>query len=258
MSSNGDGASGRKRPRLDTPDAAPPGGGPNALNAIMSAGLQRHLFQYLGVEDAMRLSETSRGLKAQVDAHTILPDLEGVRTNRSTGQRFWSTEPATEHKRYFKPMSALGVTSDVPHISEQTGHPSHATDVGTRHWDRSGSGRLPAGPYPTKVQFADASGAPGRKPPYTLGAIDVPVDPGAGRVLTWAPIEAREPPNTLIPTRDYARALDVPTKGPLPASRQRTVTSTREAMKPIGDSQRAWHGARITGRDRPPRGPRGE
>lgn len=258
MSSNEDGGIRKKRaltPYLDQPlgsaEKKPKQEVRDMLSPLLDpnlANVRQSIFGSLSIEGAMRLGQTSKGWNAAVSTETQIPNLTGVRNNTKTSQRFWTTDPTTSDKRYFKLMSPLGVTSDVPHISEQTGYPSHATDVGTQHWASPGSSKLPPGLYPTKVQFAGPVGA---RPPYVLGPIDIPARADGGRVLVPAPAAANEKPNTLIPTRDYNRALDVPGKGPLPASRQRTIVSTQEASKPISHSRSGWEGVRIIGRDKP-------
>jgi hypothetical protein len=226
----------------------------NTLSALLHPSLSKvrqSLFRHLSVEDGMQMAQTSKGWRSAIGTETSFPvlaaSLTGVRTNTTTGQKFWTADPVAEPKRYFKPMSMLGAVTDVPHISEQTGFPSHATDVAANPWS-SGLGSLPAGNYPTKVQF---QGPVDGRPPYTLGKIDMPKKANEGRVLVPAPVVAKEPPNTLIPTRDYNRALNVPKEGPLPASRQRTVMSLQEANKPMAASQTSWHNAVIKGRDKP-------
>lgn len=257
MSSNEDGGNRKKRaltPSLDQSSGSPLKKSKQEVRDTLSplldpnlANVRQSIFGNLSIEEGMRLGQASKGWNAVVITETQIPNLTGVRNNTKTGQRFWTTDSTASEKRYFKPMSPLGVTSDAPHISEQTGHPSHATDVGTQHWASSGSGNLPPGLYPTKVQFAGPVDA---RPPYVLGPINIPARADGGRVLVPAPPVANEKPNTLIPTRDYNRALDVPSKGPLPASRQRTIVSTQEASKPISHSRSGWEGARITGRDK--------
>ncbi len=260
MSSTGGGGGTPKRSRsasFTKPEAESPqqklrqSSADNSLSRLLEpklSGARASLFSFLDPLEAMRLSRTSKSWHQAVSGETIVPTVTGVRTNTTSGQRFWSTDPTSEDKRYFKPTSALGATHDVPHLSEQRGFASHATVVGTTNWPNPGSSQLPPGNYPTKAQFLAPVDA---RPPYQLGPMDLPKKAGDGRVLVSAPPEANEPPNTFILTKDYNRAKDVPSKGPLPDSRQRTTLSAQEASQPLSASEPQWKNARITGRDKP-------
>lgn len=233
-------STGLKRPAVEASPAQPT---PNALDAFTRyPELQGHLFQHLSVPDTMRLGQVSRPLHEAVQTGSVVPHLQGKRS--VGGHNFWSTDPIEEDKRYFKPMSGLGVSADVPHISEQIGHPSHLTDVAAMHWDNPHSSMGP-GLLPSKLQFQQA-GPASPSGSYTLGAVDTPVKPQAGRVLTHAPPEAGEYPGTYIETKSLNKAL----KGPLPASYPRTRLTSEQASTPLAEVAPRWEGQEVRKKER--------
>jgi hypothetical protein len=142
-------------------------------------------------------------------------------------------------------MSGAGIIADVPHISEQTGHPTHLTDVAAMHWATPGAG-LPGGEYPSKIQFQEDESKPSTPDSYHLGLTNTPEKPQKGRVLTLAPQAANEPPDTYIETKSKNKAE----QGPLPPSYPRTRLTPEQARTPLIDVSKRWEGKRVKKRDR--------
>lgn len=211
-------------------DVARPG--PSGLSAIRSLGveMQKNLFGMLDIRTAKVLAQVDKTWNNAVSTHTVATQVTGM---RGVGdQLFWTLQPSTEPKRYFKKMDVFGNVRDVPHISEQTGHPSHVTDVVSMNWPTPGSG-LPGGHYPSKVQYQENPFGPRSRRSYSLGTVDLPVKPQQGRVLTLAPPAAKEPPNTYIETKSLNKA----SKGPLPSSYPRTRLDSTQVRRRLSESQ---------------------
>ena len=224
-----------KKPRIEADPSK------NGLAAVAQLKDKSAFYGALGVPDAASLNRVSKQWNQSVQSESVMPQLHGRRTvsdPNDPGQKqdLWSKEPSSDPKRYFKPMSGAGVTADVPHISEQQGHPNHLTDVGKMPFNAHS--KMPAGEYPAKLQFPVSGGQ--------LGTADAPSDPKKGRVLTPAPPQANEKPGTFIETKSHSRAE----RGPLTDGYPRTHLTPEQANQPAADVKTKWEGKQVTGKER--------
>lgn len=224
-----------KRLRLQTaPSASVPVPGapstPSGLSAILAIGRQKELFGMLDIQTAKRLATVSQSWHSEVGQLTTVLELTGRR--RIGTQDFWTSDPSTEPKRYFKQMDVFGNTRDVPHVAEQVSHPRHVTDVATLTWPAPTS-QLPGGDYPTKVQYQEDTSVPSSPQSYQLGSSNLPQRPGLGRVLVQAPALAKEPTDVFIETKSHNKAL----KGPLPPSYPRTRLTAGQLTRTLSESR---------------------
>lgn len=239
---------------------------PSFLNELHRQGLGNDLlYKHLEVPDLVSMNQVSRPMHDAIQQGTILPNLQGRRTvndpsNPAAGkQHFYSTETAGTANRYFKPTSAAGETSNLPHISEQDRYPPHITDVvGDKQYNKSG--QLAAGTYPAKAQFSLTPNPDGTK---TAGPIDVPSKLKDGRVFTPAPSgtqrktgqtnpdgsEKLEP----LPTGTYieAKAYNGAVKNGFIGQGAQRVSFTDEQKNQTEQEVRArWEGKTVSGKDK--------
>lgn len=242
-SGDSDDSRGGKRQRLPAhPGTSAPIPGapatPSGLSAIFQIGRQKQLFGMLDIRTAKRLATVSQNWHSEVGRLTKVLELTGRR--RIGTQDFWTSDPATEPKRYFKQMDVFGNVQDVPHIAEQVGHPRHVTDVATMSWPAPTS-HLPAGNYPTKVQYHQNTLVPSSHESYQLGPSDLPKKPKDGRVLAQAPTAAREAADVFIETKSHNKALT----GPLPPSYPRTRLTAEQLTRTLPESQTDFQNQRV-------------
>lgn len=216
---------------------------PSFLNTLHGQGGGSALYKHLDVPDLVSMNQASKPMHSAIQQGTILPNLQGRRTvedpnNPAAGkQHFYSTDPAGKQNRYFKPMSAAGETSNLPHISEQAGHTPHISDVAQMHYPAPNK-NLQAGNYPAKVQFPIQNG--------TAGQIDIPAKPNKGRVFTPAPPAANEPPGTYVETKMYNQAL----RGQLGQGAQRLPLTNEQAAQSASAVQNRFEGKTVSGKDK--------
>lgn len=201
-----------------------------------------HVLPFLSMDDAVRLSRVSKPTKAVITSDSKLSEMQGKRTVNGIG--FWSRDPRSEPKRYFRPISATGQETSVPHISEQTGFETHLTDVAEVPWSSGLGSQLTAGNYPTKLQFKAINP---RQSGYRLDRANLPKKPADGRVLVKAPPQANEPSGTFIETKAFNKA----SQGPLPLSYPRTRLSSVQATQDLNTVKAQWEGAQVKVHERP-------
>lgn len=200
---------------------------PDLFEKVMSQrDLAKTIMGHLEIPDLFALSNVSRTVRGAVLQDSVLPRLQGMRQIDS--RKFWTTDSAAEAKRYFKPMSVFGETRDVPHVSEQSGHTPHVTDVGLLRWPQSGP--LPAGDHPSKLQYSQTKS---RRNSYELGAVNIPKKPQDGRVLMRPHANANEGSDIFIESKSYNKSE----KGPLPPSYPRTRLNSAERMRTLDQSR---------------------
>lgn len=232
----------------------------------------REIFARSSVEDTRALGETSHTMRAAVVNHSVVPHIQGFRDvhpppasggSASTSApaagptRFYTTEPASQPKRYFQQMSGAGSTAQTPHVSEQVGHPRHLTDVAGVTYGKNAPGGLGTGPHPSTIQFretAAAAASSGGGVAYQLGGADIPTDAKSSRVYTPTdPATSGLPPGTHVNPRYLAKANRGDPLGSAPTQ----VFTPSQAAQTTAQVNARWGGSLVTGRDRPPPPPGG-
>lgn len=238
---------------------------PSFLNTLKSQGGANALYQHLDVPDLVSMNQLSKPMHDAIQQGTILKDLTGRRTvedpnNPEAGkQHFYSTDATGTPKRYFKPTSAAGETSNLPHISEQDGYSPHITDVvGDKAYKKAG--KLGAGTYPAKAQFTLTPNSDGTK---TAGPINVPSRLKEGRVFTPAPSGTQRktgrtnpdgteeleplPTNTYIETKGYSGAVN---NGFIGQGAQRVSFTDAQKNQTEQEVRKQWEGKTVSGKDK--------